>query len=404
LPLNLLKPTKAKERLLRETYREFFCVVNDALGFVGDAASRAELHAKTYEKFTGRGNVASQLIIEATSTAWNIRRTVNADISKCIVRFDRRLFSFKQTKRGNPALSLRLNRERIGVPLRQDGAYQRLQQHLKEGWRLTSLIMKRNLSFLAVLSKDFPEPSRGLNWMGVDVNSAKTAVSIVSDGKVLKQTYYGQDVFTKQSRLEERRARLQSYRDKGSSKAGLKLKSLSGKQQNYVRTRMGQVAGEIVKTAKQFNANIAVERLKGLRKCKGEWRRKSRRKVNRIPYAFFNHALRCVAEREGVFVEEVKPNYTSQTCPRCGHVGKENWRGYSYFKCVECGFEADRDRVASLNIALRAAQKVGVPKHYFWSQNPEGDASVSRHVLKGEGCERTASNHPKLQAYGFIRG
>jgi hypothetical protein len=48
LPLNLLKPTKAKERLLRETYREFFCVVNDALGFVGDAASRAELHAKTY--------------------------------------------------------------------------------------------------------------------------------------------------------------------------------------------------------------------------------------------------------------------------------------------------------------------------------------------------------------------
>ena len=65
-----------------------------------------------------------------------------------------------------------------------------------------------------------------------------------------------------------------------------------------------------------------------------------------------------VAEREGVFVKEVKPNYTSQTCPRCGHVSRENWKGYVYFKCVKCGYEADRDRVASLNLALRAALAV----------------------------------------------
>ncbi|MGC8936889.1 MAG: hypothetical protein ACP5KV_05960 [Candidatus Methanomethylicaceae archaeon] len=40
--------------------------------------------------------------------------------------------------------------------------------------------------------------------------------------------------------------------------------------------------------------------------------------------------------------------------------------GYVYFKC-KCGYEADRDRVA-INIALSAAQKLGIPKRCFWSQ------------------------------------
>ncbi|MFQ6085480.1 MAG: zinc ribbon domain-containing protein [Candidatus Bathyarchaeia archaeon] len=51
------------------------------------------------------------------------------------------------------------------------------------------------------------------------------------------------------------------------------------------------------------------------------------------------------------------PNYTSQICPKCGHRGKGNWRGYIHFECVECGYGADRDRVASLNLALRAARR-----------------------------------------------
>jgi IS605 OrfB family transposase len=151
---------------------------------------------------------------------------------------------------------------------------------------------------------------------------------------------------------------------------------------------MWQIANEIVKLAKEFNANIAIERLRRLRKRKGEWSKNSRKKVNRIPYSFFRHALKHVAEREGVVIMEIKPYYTSQICPRCGYMSKDNWKGYVYFKCIKCGYEADRDRVASLNIALRAAPKVGVPKHYFWSQIPEGGASVSRHVLKDEGCGR----------------
>ncbi|MGQ9468506.1 MAG: RNA-guided endonuclease InsQ/TnpB family protein [Nitrososphaerales archaeon] len=314
--------------------------------------------------------------------------------NKCIIRFDKRLFSFRETKRGNPVLSLRLNRERVGIPISQDGAYRRLQQHLKDCWKATSIIMKRDLRFLVVLSKETPEPTVKQNWMGVDVNSSKIAVSIIGKCKILKQTYFGQDVSTRQFRFEERRAKLQKYRDTVSrGKAGLKLKRLSGKQRNYVRTRMWQMVNEIVKIAKRFDANIAIERLRHVRKRKGEWTRKSARKTNRIPYGSFRHTLKHIAQQEGVLVTEVKPNYTSQTCPRCGCVSKGNWKGYTYFKCVKCGYEADRDRVASLNIAERAIH-VADPKGQF----PLENAPVNGHVLQDEGCERWHHNTPKLQA------
>jgi len=398
--LNVLEPTKAKRSLLQETYQVFLNIVKEALKASNGVRSRAELHEATYRAFMNKYRVASQLVIEASSYAWSNRKTIDTEPEKCVVRFDKRLFSFKQTKRGNPVLSLKLNHERIGLPISQDGAYQRLKQFLRDGWKLTSIIMKRNIRFLAVLSKAMPKPALRPNWMGIDINSSKIAVSIVGREKVLKQTYYGQDVSTKQFRLEERRAKLQSYRDKGSSKAGLKLKRLSRKQRNYVKTRMWQIANEIVKFAKEFNANIAIERLRHLRKRKDEWGRKSRRKTNRIPDWFFRHALKHVAEREGVVVMEVKPSFTSQTCPRCGHVGKENWRGYSYFKCVKCGYEADRDRVASLNIALRATHVADPAK----GQTPQGNAPVNGHVLKDEGCGRWHQTTLSFKPTFFRRG
>ncbi|MGC8936391.1 MAG: IS200/IS605 family accessory protein TnpB-related protein [Candidatus Methanomethylicaceae archaeon] len=130
-----------------------------------------------------------------------------------------------------------------------------------------------------------PKPTIKPNWMGIDINISKIAVSIIRD-KILRQTYFGQDISTRQFCFEGRRA-FQGYRETISrGKAGLKQR-LSGRQRNYVKTRMWQIANEIVNLAKELNANIAIERLRHLRKRKGEWRKKSRKKVNRIPYALF---------------------------------------------------------------------------------------------------------------------
>jgi IS605 OrfB family transposase len=401
LPLNLLELTNTKRKLLHETYATYLAVVREVLSSLDGVSSRGQLHNQTYRKLRSKHGIASQLVVEATGYAWNARKAPDGEVKQCVVRFDRRLFRFSRTRRGNPVLTLRTNTKRIGLPVSKDGAYQRLQLHIAQGWELTSIIMKKNQQLLTVLSIETPAPLTRVNWLGADINSPHIAVSIISPSiTILKQTYYGKKISTKQFGFEKRRAALQQYRDTNSrSKAGLKLRCLSGRQKNYVRTSIWTLANELVKLAETFNANIAIERLTHLKKRRGQWSRRTRRKVNRIPYGFFGHALRHVAERQRILVSEVNPNYTSQMCPSCGHTSKSNWRNYTYFKCTACGFEANRDRVASMNIALRAAHPAYMSNASSLGLFPRGSVSVSRRVWQGEGFETVAPRNPELQAH-----
>ena len=51
--------------------------------------------------------------------------------------------------------------------------------------------------------------------------------------------------------------------------------------------------------------------------------------------------------------------YTSQTCHQCGHVASENRDSQAVFKCVECGYEANADVNAAMNILDRALTRTG---------------------------------------------
>lgn len=51
--------------------------------------------------------------------------------------------------------------------------------------------------------------------------------------------------------------------------------------------------------------------------------------------------------------------YTSQTCHECGHVAKENRESQAVFHCVECGYMANADTNAAMNILDRALRKTG---------------------------------------------
>ena len=55
----------------------------------------------------------------------------------------------------------------------------------------------------------------------------------------------------------------------------------------------------------------------------------------------------------------VSAAYTSQTCHKCGHVAKGNRDSQAVFRCVECGYEANADVNAAMNILGRALRKTG---------------------------------------------
>ncbi len=60
-----------------------------------------------------------------------------------------------------------------------------------------------------------------------------------------------------------------------------------------------------------------------------------------------------LAERGGTLVK-VDPKNTSRTCPKCGHVSKDNRKSQAKFRCMRCGYEENADLVGAINVLVRA--------------------------------------------------
>lgn len=65
-----------------------------------------------------------------------------------------------------------------------------------------------------------------------------------------------------------------------------------------------------------------------------------------------------IARKYGITVSLVQSFYTSQTCPKCGCIDKENRKDQEHFECVDCGYKSNADLNASRNIKNRVVQAV----------------------------------------------
>jgi putative transposase len=67
----------------------------------------------------------------------------------------------------------------------------------------------------------------------------------------------------------------------------------------------------------------------------------------------FRRQLDYKLDWNGGMLIAVPPQYTSQTCPCCGHVAKENRQTQAKFECVDCGYKNNADVVGAMNILAR---------------------------------------------------
>lgn len=67
----------------------------------------------------------------------------------------------------------------------------------------------------------------------------------------------------------------------------------------------------------------------------------------------FRRQLDYKLDWNGGLLIAVPPQYTSQTCPCCGHVAKANRKTQAKFECVECGYENNADVVGAMNTLAR---------------------------------------------------
>ncbi|MGP7734544.1 RNA-guided endonuclease InsQ/TnpB family protein [Oceanimonas smirnovii] len=67
----------------------------------------------------------------------------------------------------------------------------------------------------------------------------------------------------------------------------------------------------------------------------------------------FRRQLEYKQSWSGGMVVAVPAHHTSQTCPNCGHVSKENRQTQARFKCIECDYMNNADVVGALNVLER---------------------------------------------------
>ena len=67
----------------------------------------------------------------------------------------------------------------------------------------------------------------------------------------------------------------------------------------------------------------------------------------------FRRQLQYKLAWNGGLLLAVSPHHTSQTCPCCAFVSKENRLSQAHFSCIHCGYKNHADVVGAINILER---------------------------------------------------
>jgi putative transposase len=213
--------------------------------------------------------------------------------------------------------------------------------------------------YFATLSVEVPQkkiihPNKD-QIVGIDMGVITTAT--LSDGTSFKLPDSVKDL-DKRVRALQRRMRNKKKHSKNSKKAYAKIAKV---QKRIARQKQSFFHEQSTRIAKQYGG-IIVEDLKIQNMTKSAKGTKEKPGKNVAQKKGLNREilrnslgdLKVKLEQKskkfgGVFVK-IDPKYTSQKCSKCGKQGKENRQTQASFVCTACGFSANADFNAALNI------------------------------------------------------
>ncbi|MFI0450685.1 RNA-guided endonuclease InsQ/TnpB family protein [Actinomadura sp. 6N118] len=208
-------------------------------------------------------------------------------------------------------------------------------------------LLLRDGKWLLVATCDVPEAPLNADprdWIGVDRGIANLATT--SDG----QNHQGRGLARYRRRMARVRAELQA---KGTKSAKRKLKKRARRETRHATHINHAIAKAVVADAERTGRGIALEDLGGIRD-RTRVARHQRATISSWPFHQLETFIGYKAMRAGVPVVSVDAHYTSQTCPRCGHVSKKNRSTRDDFSCRRCGLAGPADHIAAVNVQRRA--------------------------------------------------
>lgn len=167
-------------------------------------------------------------------------------------------------------------------------------------------------------------------------------IATTSDG----DNWSGGAVTLRRKKNRALRAKLQA---KGTKSAKRLLKKRGKKETRFVKDTNHVISKKIVESAKRTGRGIAHENLSGIRE-RARLRKPQRTELNSWAFAQLFNLVAYKAKLVGTPVKIVNPAYSSQLCPECGTVGKQNRATRDLFCCSSCSHSGPADVIAAKNI------------------------------------------------------
>lgn len=340
-----LAPSEEQNKVLLTTVEQYKYAINEPLvfGFANKVVSGVELHKATYYPVQEKVKLPSQLICSARCKATEILKSIktktkgsfNTKQPKChkfpTIRYDRN--SCGITKE---FVKLTTEQRRIKIPVVQSEYTNRIDfKHIQRSCELQYKPNKAIWVLTVFVETEDPKCIPGERIIGIDRGCKHIAVCSNNkffDSKKLRNV---------KGKYDYLRKRLQN---KGTKSAKRLLKSLSGKENRFVRDVNHCISKEIV--ALPFDV-IVMEKLEIKRKK--EQGKRFNSILNGWSYNQLELFIGYKAIRAGKSVNFVDARYTSQKCSRCGHIERSN-RYQTSFYCKACGFQLHADLNASRNV------------------------------------------------------
>jgi putative transposase len=192
----------------------------------------------------------------------------------------------------------------------------------------------------------------------------------LSNGEQIKNHQFEKQL-ARTKTIRQRRASHKKRGSKNQKKAYQRLAKIDQKIDNRRSDYQWKVAHYLTRLAdvivlEDLNIQGMSQKCKPKQDEKGKYlknNQSAKRALNRLirdcSWGELKLKIQSVAEKFGCIVLEVDPKFTSQKCSNCGQIDK-NSRIQEKFVCTNCGFIADADVQASLNIGMKGLEILGI--------------------------------------------
>lgn len=249
-----------------------------------------------------------------------------------------------------------------------------MEKYFDSTWEFgtAKLINKFGKWFLHIpVTKEYEvlQDSEVSNVVGVDLGINFLATAYDSKGKTA--FYSGKQIKNVRSRYKTNRKDMQQRQ---TSSARKRIKAIGQRENRYIADMNHCITKALVANYPKGTLFV-LEDLTGIRNVTEKVRIKDR--YVSVSWAFYQlrQMLEYKAGLYGHKVIIVSPKYTSQTCPKCGHVEKANRNKKTHtFSCKNCTYTSNDDRVGAMNL-----YRMGI--NYLHDTGATEHASVVRGVV-----------------------